>query len=78
MIEGLPSVLLAIAIFFALPSRPDKSRYLTEPERTIVHTRLNSESLGVIAIMYSSMNLTLGSVTGFLPTIIKGYAPSSF
>jgi hypothetical protein len=98
MIEGLPSVILAIAIFFALPSRPDKSRYLTEPERTIVHTRLNSESLGeghtgidwrgvrralgdwknwVIAIMYSSMNLTLGSVTGFLPTIIKGYAPSS-
>ena len=93
LIEGLPSVILAVVVFFALPSRPDKSRYLTEPERTIVHTRLNADSLGeghtgidwrgvkralvdwktyVIAIMYSAMNLTLGSVSGFLPTIVKG------
>lgn len=26
----------------------------------------------VISIAYSAMNLTLGSVSGFLPTIIKG------
>lgn len=93
MIEGLPSVILAIVVFFALPSRPDKSKYITEAERTVIHTRLNTDSLGeghigidwrgvrraltdwktyAVALMYSSMNLTLGSVSGFLPTIIKG------
>jgi hypothetical protein len=45
MIEGLPSVLLAISIFFFLPSRPDKSRFLSEDERTVIITRLNSDSL---------------------------------
>lgn len=93
LIEGCPSIILAICIFFFLPSRPDKSNYITEDERTVVHTRLNADSLGeghtgidwngvkraltdwktyVVSIMYSAMNLTLGSVTGFLPTIIKG------
>jgi len=26
----------------------------------------------VVAVAYSAMNLTLGSVSGFLPTIVKG------
>ncbi|GAA6007931.1 hypothetical protein JCM11491_006544 [Sporobolomyces phaffii] len=93
LIEGLPSLLLAIIVFFFLPSRPDTSRFLSEEERTIACTRLNAQnSLGandgiqwrdvrytlsnwrtwVIAIAYSAMNLGLGSVSGFLPTIIKG------
>jgi MFS family permease len=46
LIEGLPSVLLAISIFFFLPSRPDKSKFLSEEERTFWHTRLNADSLG--------------------------------
>jgi hypothetical protein len=46
LIEGLPSFVLAICIFFFLPSRPDKSNFFTEEERTFWHTRLNSESLG--------------------------------
>lgn len=96
LIEGCPSIILAVCIFFFLPSRPDKSNYLTEDERTVVNTRLNTDSLGeghtgidwrgvrraltdwktyVVSIMYSSMNLTLGSVTGFLPTIISGCVP---
>ncbi|KAH8799261.1 MFS general substrate transporter [Flagelloscypha sp. PMI_526] len=97
IIEGVPSFVLAVSIFFFLPSRPDKSNYITEDERTIIHTRLNEDSLGeghtgidwngvkrcltdpksyVFAIMYSAMNLCLGSVSGFLPTIIKslGYS----
>jgi hypothetical protein len=84
---------IAITTFFALPSRPDKSNYLTEDERALVHTRLNKDSLGeghtgvawsgvrraltdwktyVVSFAYSAMNLTLGSVSGFLPTIVKG------
>ena len=98
LIEGIPSVVLAICVFFFLPSRPQKSRYIDENERTLAITRLNADSLNegdngidwsgvkraftdwktyVIAIAYSCMNLTLGSVSGFLPTIIKGLGYSA-
>ncbi|OWZ39201.1 high-affinity nicotinic acid transporter [Cryptococcus neoformans C23] len=100
LIEGCPSILLAICVFFFMPSKPEKSKYLNEEQRTLCLTRLNQENnveseLGVdwggvkrcltdwktyvISITYSCMNLTLGSVSGFLPTIIKGFGnfPSS-
>ncbi|GHJ88854.1 hypothetical protein NliqN6_5256 [Naganishia liquefaciens] len=93
LVEGLPSLVLAIVVFLFLPSRPQVSRYLNEDERTVCITRLNRENnhevnagidwrgvrraftdwkVYVLAVMYSCMNLTLGSVSGFLPTIIKG------
>lgn len=104
LVEGLPSLLLAIIVFFFLPSRPDSSKFLNEDERTIACTRLNAESNGevgtgidwaavryafkdwkicelrtssfggassltdvcsspdVLALAYSAMNLTLGSI----------------
>ncbi|KDE03411.1 hypothetical protein MVLG_06077 [Microbotryum lychnidis-dioicae p1A1 Lamole] len=98
LIEGLPSLALAIVVFFCLPSRPSISKFLNEDERTLAHTRLNEQSSfeassgiewsGVrhaffdwktyaFAVMYSCMNLTLGSVGGFLPTIIKGLGYSN-
>lgn len=88
LIEGCPSVLLAICVFLFMPSRPEISRYLSEDERTLCLTRLNRENLQdgsmgidwrgvrrcltdwktyVVSVMYSCMNLTLGSVGGFLP-----------
>ena len=93
LIEGCPSVLLAICVALFMPSRPDKSRLLTEDERTLCLTRLNAENsvdnrpgidwrgvrrtftdwkTYVVSIGYSCLNLGLGSVGGFLPTIIKG------
>ncbi|WWD17699.1 hypothetical protein CI109_102140 [Kwoniella shandongensis] len=98
LIEGCPSMLLAICVFFFLPSKPEKSRYLTEEERTICLTRLNSENnvemeagiewggvkrsltdwkTYVVSVAYSCFNLGLGSVSGFLPTIIKGFGYSN-
>ncbi|KAG0145001.1 hypothetical protein CROQUDRAFT_723661 [Cronartium quercuum f. sp. fusiforme G11] len=100
LLEGLPSILLAIIIFFLLPSKPQKSRYLNERERAILKARLKSDGLFethssinwsgvrrsltdwktyVVALLYSCMNLTLGSVSGFLPTIISsmGYGNAS-
>ncbi|BGO98287.1 putative High-affinity nicotinic acid transporter (putative) [Rhodotorula toruloides] len=98
LVEGLPSLLLAIIVFFFLPSRPDSSKFLNEDERTIACTRLNAESNGevgtgidwaavryafkdwkiyVLALAYSAMNLTLGSISGFLPTIVKGLGYSN-
>lgn len=46
LIEGIPSFALAVTVYFCLPSRPDRSKYLTEDERTLVITRLNRDSLG--------------------------------
>ncbi|KAL7419304.1 hypothetical protein Q5752_006141 [Cryptotrichosporon argae] len=97
LIEGCPSVVLAICVFLFMPNRPEISRYLNEDERTLCLTRLNRENLQesggidyrgvkrcftdwktyVISVMYSCMNLTLGSVGGFLPTIIKGFGYSN-
>lgn len=93
LIEGLPSILLAVCILFFLPSRPQFSRYLNEQERELASVRLKVDNKGeekplgvhwagvffaltnwrtyVVAILYSCMNLTLGSVSGFLPTIVK-------
>ncbi|WRT64333.1 uncharacterized protein IL334_001265 [Kwoniella shivajii] len=98
LIEGCPSVVLAICVFLFMPSRPETSRYLNENERTLLLTKLNAQSnveastgiewggvrrclldwkTYVISLAYSCMNLTLGSVGGFLPTIIKGFGYSN-
>ncbi|KAJ7506104.1 major facilitator superfamily domain-containing protein [Mycena galericulata] len=98
LIEGIPSFIVALAVFFFLPSRPQTSRYISEEERTLALTRLNRKNLGeghtgidwravrrafadwktyVVAVIYSCMNLGLGSVGGFLPTIIKGLGYSN-
>jgi len=98
LIEGCPSVLLAICVALFMPSPPDKSRLLSEDERTLCLTRLNAENsvdnrqgidwrgvrrtftdwkTYVVSIGYSCLNLGLGSVGGFLPTIIKGLGYSN-
>ncbi|KAH7096798.1 MFS general substrate transporter [Auriculariales sp. MPI-PUGE-AT-0066] len=92
LIEGLPSFVLAGIVILCLPSRPDKSGYLTEDERVLAKARLQADSLDeghngidwngvkraltcpwtyIMSVSYSCMNCTLGSVSGFLPTIIK-------
>lgn len=92
LVEGVPSVVVAIAVFFFLPSRPATTKYLSEEERLLAVTRMNRDAsyeanagidwkavkraftdwkTYVVAIMYSCMNLGLGSVGGFLPTISK-------
>lgn len=112
LIEGCPSVLLAICVALFMPSRPDRSRLLNEEQRTLCLTRLNAEnsvddrpgidwkgvrrtmtdwktyvvSVGYVgrqsaydsvANFQSCLNLGLGSVGGFLPTIIKGLGYSN-
>jgi hypothetical protein len=44
LIEGIPSLVLAICVFLFLPNRPQTSKYLTENERTLCHTRLNADN----------------------------------
>jgi MFS family permease len=93
LIEGCPSVLLAIAVALLMPSRPERSRLLSGDQKALCMARLSAENsvdsrLGidwrgvkrtltdwktyVVSVGYSCLNLGLGSVGGFLPTIIKG------
>ncbi|EJD37819.1 MFS general substrate transporter [Auricularia subglabra TFB-10046 SS5] len=98
LIEGIPSFILALSVILFLPSRPDRSRYLTSTERELALARLGLDSLNeehngidwdgvrraftcpwtyVMSVAYSCMNCTLGSVSGFLPTIIKSLGHSN-
>ena len=43
IVEGLPVVLLGIAVLWLLPDRPEDADWLTPEERAIVHARLQGE-----------------------------------
>jgi MFS family permease len=43
LVEGLPVVLVGIAILWLLPDRPDEASWLTEEDRRVVRERLLSE-----------------------------------
>lgn len=45
LIEGCPSLLLAICVALFMPNRPETSKYLTEDQRTVCLTRLNAQNL---------------------------------
>ena len=101
LIEGLPTLVLALLIFLCLPTRPESSTYLTAEERTLATTRLTSSHSGgahtrkfqwsgvrravtdykiyLWGVIYLGVNLTLASISGFLPTIITslGYSDAS-
>lgn len=42
-VEGLPSVLLGVAVFFVLPNRPRDARWLTPDERTALQSAIDAE-----------------------------------
>lgn len=44
LIEGCPSILLAICVALFMPTRPEVSKYLNEDERTLCLTRLNAQN----------------------------------
>ena len=98
LIEGLPTIVLALLIFLFLPNRPETSKYLSDEERALATSRLShgqSDSahttkfqwsgfrraitdykIYCCAVIYLGVNLTLSSISGFLPTIITslGYS----
>jgi len=48
LIEGLPTIVLALIIFLFLPNRPETSKYLTEEERIVITKRLGTSHSGGI------------------------------
>ncbi|KAM0753497.1 MFS general substrate transporter [Meredithblackwellia eburnea MCA 4105] len=94
LIEGLPTILFAALILVWLPSTPETTHYLTEPERQVIVDRLSQQGLAAAAhkfdsqaakrafwdiksyaygVIYLGVNLTLSSISGFLPTIITTF-----
>ncbi|ERS97938.1 MFS transporter [Sporothrix schenckii 1099-18] len=39
LVEGLPTIVMAVVIFFTLPDSPDTARFLTEEERVVARAR---------------------------------------
>jgi len=46
--QGIPSIVLGIACFFILPSRPESTSYLTDKERHLAIERMNRGTSGDI------------------------------
>lgn len=80
LIEGLPSFLLAVVVYFCLPSRPEQSKYLNEEERTIACTRLNADQQGgeVPGIDWKAVRYTLLNWRTCASSSPSSLSPSSF
>jgi MFS family permease len=98
LIEGLPTLVLAVFVYFFLPNRPETTKYLSDKERVMAIERISDNQPGtahkqkfqwsgfrraitdykiyLYGIIYLGVNLTLSSISGFLPTIITslGYS----
>src|SRR6185437_10951046 len=48
LLEGVPSVLLGIAVLWLLPDRPASASWLSAPEKEILHARLAAEPPGAL------------------------------
>ena len=56
ILEGIPSVLLGIAILWLLPDRPARARWLTPREKEIVQARLAAEPPGALHGFFEMVN----------------------
>jgi MFS family permease len=87
LLEGLPSVIVGILVFFVLDDRIAKAKWLTAEERTLlernidaedatkedppIRTVLSSPRVLLMSLIYFSFVIGLYGVSFWLPTIIK-------
>jgi ACS family tartrate transporter-like MFS transporter len=45
LIEGIPALIMGLVIFFVLPDRPGKARWLSPNEKAFIQSRLDEEAL---------------------------------
>jgi ACS family tartrate transporter-like MFS transporter len=45
LLEGIPAVIMGLVVFFVLPDRPQKARWLSTDEKNWVQSRLDEEAL---------------------------------
>ena len=44
LLEGIPAVLMGLVVLFALPNRPQKVRWLSDEEKSLIQSRLDQEA----------------------------------
>lgn len=44
ILEGLLTIVVAAGAYFFIYNYPDTARFLTEPERAVIHARLSADS----------------------------------
>ena len=44
LVEGFPSIIVAVFAWYQIPDTPDTARYLSRREREVAHSRLKSET----------------------------------
>jgi MFS family permease len=86
VLEGLPSVVLGIAIFVLLKNRPRDVSWLTDDEKTLVEWKvaseatskvhrlsdaLRSKSIYVLIVMMLLFNTAFYGLTLWMPTVIR-------
>lgn len=87
LLEGIPSILVGVLVFFVLDDRIAKAKWLTDEERTLLErnvaaeeaekhdmpiaTVLSSGRVWLMSLIYFSFVMGLYGVSFWLPTIIK-------
>lgn len=94
LIEGIPAVLLGIAVLIWLPSVPAKAKWLTTEEKTVVQDDLSAEDTAkpvhstwaglkdpkvlLLAAIYFCFVLGSYGIAFWLPQVIKGAGVTDF
>lgn len=87
LIEGVPTVLLGVAVLFLLPNGPQDSKWLTDAERTHItqdlandtqaHTSqdfgaaLKDSKVWILSLIYFCIQMGVYAISFWLPTIVK-------
>ncbi len=87
LLEGIPSIIVGVLVFFVLDDRIAKARWLTDDERALLERNIAAEEAGkhdmplatvltsarvwLMSLIYFSFVIGLYGVSFWLPTIIK-------
>lgn len=93
LLEGAPSVIIGLAVFFMLPNRPSDAKWLTPEQSTWLEARLTSEGAAkahtgvgraladprtlLLALSYGCNIFAVYGVTFWLPQIVKAVGGKS-
>jgi D-galactonate transporter len=94
LIEGIPSVLVGIWVFFYLPSSISEAKWLTAEQKALLSTNINAEdthktevklgdafrsgNVWVLCTIYFTLMIGLYGITFWLPTIVNAFGMKGY
>jgi ACS family tartrate transporter-like MFS transporter len=70
VVEGIPAVLLGVAVWFLLTDRPEQARWLDDEERACLIEQIRQDEAGRMSHHATSLRLTLQSSTVWLYSLL--------